>query len=420
MHLRSLLTSFVTGIFCLVLAPILVHAVCPAAAQEGTTHFVDADGRGGSNPLTPKERLEQAVDTARSGKVEEAFDSACSCKNLQPHDPLFSVEYLNTLLAINGHADSQTRGMILNEAIRTIDAMKVTHEFNGQGNPEAAYHFMVSVGKLAEAAMPLSQPTGASLLMCHGSIARKLSLNSAFPADAKESLAEPLARMATSYAINQDQVSAVKAINEACELGYSDFEKLAADPHLKNLADQNAFVAELEKLESAYLERVQQWSEQAIDEFQPFRFEFNMDDAAGGSLANGDFDGKVLVVDFWATWCPPCREEIPHFVQLQNDYGPQDVQVIGISMDSPADPHSASKNVNKFLVDNDVNYPCGLGTTALKQRVPGDVKLPTTLFIDRSGTVRYMATGYHDYAKLSAITEAIANEALPVSTDAAH
>ena len=416
MRLRILLWSFVASLVCVAVGSVNSHAANLGTSQVGTSSFVDSSGGGGQPLISPEARLKKSVELAKVGEIKQAFDLAQGAKHLAPQNPMFSVEYLKTLLAIIEIADEVHRGPIVNEAVATVDSLKLNQMFDGRGNPESAYHFMTVVGQLAVQTLPVSEPTYVGLRVCQGAIARNLNRHPQFPANGKESLAEPLVGLATSHAMNGDLAAALQAISEACELGYCDFEALTANALLGRLDDQPAVRAHLESLEQAYLVKVKQWGRQQVEEFDTFRFQFNIDDVAGGSLASQNFDDKILVVDFWATWCPPCREGIPHFVRLQNEFQNQGVQVMGISMDSPDNPFSCVAVVKKFWADNQVNYPCGLGTTELKRRVPGDMKLPATLFVDRSGTVRYIATGYHDYAKLSAIAEVLASEELPIHT----
>jgi len=70
----------------------------------------------------------------------------------------------------------------------------------------------------------------------------------------------------------------------------------------------------------------------------PFAPEFSLPDLTGKTLKLSDYRGKVVLLDFWATWCDPCREEIPHFVELQNKLGDQGFEIIGVSMDDGPEP----------------------------------------------------------------------------------
>jgi len=66
--------------------------------------------------------------------------------------------------------------------------------------------------------------------------------------------------------------------------------------------------------------------------------DFSLPDLTGRKLDLSSYRGKVVLLDFWATWCDPCRDEIPHFVELQNRYGGQGLQIIGVSMDDGPEP----------------------------------------------------------------------------------
>jgi cytochrome c biogenesis protein CcmG, thiol:disulfide interchange protein DsbE len=104
------------------------------------------------------------------------------------------------------------------------------------------------------------------------------------------------------------------------------------------------------------------------------------------------YNGKVVLLDFWATWCVPCQTEIPHFVEFQNLYGPKGFQVIGISMDDGPDP------VRKFYQDYKMNYPVGMGTTDVATSYGGILGLPVTFLIDRDGKIAAKYIGLTDTA----------------------
>ena len=109
--------------------------------------------------------------------------------------------------------------------------------------------------------------------------------------------------------------------------------------------------------------------------------DFTVTDLDGKKLSLSDYKGKVVLLDFWATWCAPCREEIPHFVAMQNKYGGQGLQVIGISMDDDAKP------VREFYQKYNLNYPVALGDDKLAERFGGVLGLPVNFIIDRQGHI---------------------------------
>ena len=109
--------------------------------------------------------------------------------------------------------------------------------------------------------------------------------------------------------------------------------------------------------------------------------DFSLTDLDGRKLNLADYKGKVVLLDFWATWCGPCRTEIPHFVEMQNKYGPDGFQVIGISMDDDAKP------VREFYQQYKLNYPVAVGDDKLADRYGGVLGLPVNFIIDREGRI---------------------------------
>jgi thiol-disulfide isomerase/thioredoxin len=110
--------------------------------------------------------------------------------------------------------------------------------------------------------------------------------------------------------------------------------------------------------------------------------------------------GRVLVINFWATWCAPCREEIPEFVRMQQRYGAQGLQFVGVAIDVP-------DKVGQFAREFGINYPllvAGLDTMALMREVGNRAGvLPFTLVLDRQGNIASLHTGGSNEAKLEAI-----------------
>ena len=113
----------------------------------------------------------------------------------------------------------------------------------------------------------------------------------------------------------------------------------------------------------------------------PLAPDFSFTDLSGRKLKLSDYKGKVVLLDFWATWCGPCRIEIPWFVELQARYRDQGFAVIGISMDD--DPES----VRDFYREKKMNYPVAMGDNKLAELYGGIFGLPISFLIGRDGRI---------------------------------
>lgn len=131
---------------------------------------------------------------------------------------------------------------------------------------------------------------------------------------------------------------------------------------------------------------------QEIASFEPFPFDFSVESVDEQQIALEDYRGKVCIVDIWGTWCPPCREEVPHFIDLQSRYGEQGLQIVGLNYEQQS-PEANLTLVTDFIRDNNMNYPCALITQDFLQKVPDFEGFPTTIFVDRKGTVRLKIVG---------------------------
>jgi thiol-disulfide isomerase/thioredoxin len=118
--------------------------------------------------------------------------------------------------------------------------------------------------------------------------------------------------------------------------------------------------------------------------------EFELTSLSGDKVNLQDFKGRVVLLDFWATWCGPCRIEIPGFVQLQNKYGSQGLAIIGVSMDDSSQP------VRQFYKDFRMNYPVVMGSDNLGELYGGILGLPTSFLIGRDGRIYAKHVGLTD------------------------
>lgn len=124
--------------------------------------------------------------------------------------------------------------------------------------------------------------------------------------------------------------------------------------------------------------------------------EFVRTDLHGRRIDLNRFRGKVVLLNFWATWCGPCQVELPAFVQWQRDLAPRGFAVIGISMDDDAPP------VRRLAAKLSLNYPVAMGDAKLGERYGGVLGLPLTYLIDRHGIVRARFQGDADVKAIEA------------------
>jgi cytochrome c biogenesis protein CcmG/thiol:disulfide interchange protein DsbE len=109
--------------------------------------------------------------------------------------------------------------------------------------------------------------------------------------------------------------------------------------------------------------------------------DFTVRDFAGKTVRLSDLQGKVVLLDFWATWCVPCQAEIPKFIEWQKRYGPQGLQVLAVSMD---DSEVAAR---RFAKRFRLNYPVAMATPKLAESYGGVLGLPANFVINRKGEV---------------------------------
>ena len=121
--------------------------------------------------------------------------------------------------------------------------------------------------------------------------------------------------------------------------------------------------------------------------------DFELDQVDGsGKLKLSSLKGKVVIVDFWATWCGPCRMELPGFVQLQKDYKEKGFSMVGMSVDQ-----GGQEVVANFLQGGDINYPMVVDPDGSIANSYGGIRaIPRSFLIDKHGLIRKSYEGYHE------------------------
>jgi peroxiredoxin len=127
--------------------------------------------------------------------------------------------------------------------------------------------------------------------------------------------------------------------------------------------------------------------------------EFSLRTVEGKKLSLSDYKGKAVLINFWATWCAPCKIEMPWLVELRTQYAPQGFEILGVSEDDADTPRS---KLAKFGQEQGLNYPLLVGDDAVSRKYGGVEFLPTSYFVGRDGKVVAETAGLVSKAEVEA------------------
>ena len=270
-----------------------------------------------------------------------------------------------------------------------------------------ADHAAELAGVLGFLARQLPEEAGYEAFALAGDLAERALEAGGVSDEAKESFGMVFYNAACAHALADEPERALADLDRAFEYGFGDIDLLKEDADLDSLRDRPGFADRLEDWERAAREAAIAEAKQALAEGETFPLEFTYTDTDGDERSLSDYAGKVVIVDFWGTWCPPCVAEVPSFVKLQDQYGPDGLQILGLNYgDEP-------EEIEEFAAENGMNYPTGLGEEETREMVPEFRGYPTTVFVGRDGKVRMRAVGLHDYAFLEAVVAELLAEPAP-------
>ncbi|SIO62008.1 Thiol-disulfide isomerase or thioredoxin [Singulisphaera sp. GP187] len=185
---------------------------------------------------------------------------------------------------------------------------------------------------------------------------------------------------------------ALASLKETIGTGFSSVEVLRNDEAFSSLRNRPEFQELVKKVEESARLQAKKRVKALFAETKPFSLDFSLPNLEGKTVSSADFRGKVLIVDLWGTWCPPCRKEIPHLIELQKTHQAAGAQVIGINYEQ-VPPEKVNETIAAFVKETKIPYPCLIGDEKTQEAVGGIEGFPTTLFIDRAGKVRAKLVG---------------------------
>ncbi|MGE0605858.1 MAG: redoxin domain-containing protein [Pirellulales bacterium] len=225
---------------------------------------------------------------------------------------------------------------------------------------------------------------------------------------------------ACAQAVDGETEQALATLTEAFEAGYDNFEELEADDDLASVRELPEFAPMLSDQVEKAEEAARAFAQEELAKGETYDFDFSLPNLEGKTVTLAEFKGKVVIVDIWGTWCPPCRMEVPHFVALQDEFKEQGLEIVGVNYES-GDDDEVKEAIDGFLKTQPINYTLLIGDDATKDQIPDMQGYPTTLFIDRTGKVRLQIVGYHPKRQLAALVkELLAEPAAEEDTEASE
>ncbi len=352
---------------------------------------------------SPDQILAAATKASLKGDYKSALASARRAKSAATGDLNFNVRFLSAVVDMADLSDERHRNSLFNEALKAANELEVSKAADGTGDAEFGWHYMVAIGKLGNSLADTNTKIASKIFAARANVASSLRTNPNYPQESLPLLAEPLMSKAIASAINKDADAVLAAMNVAFEAGFTSFDNLLENKFIKDLKNDKINSLMMSKF-VGYKRQLKKWARESVAGFKSFDFKFDVAAIDAGRIRNSDFEGRILVLDLWATWCQPCREAIPHFVKLDEKFQRDNVDVVGVSMDSPDNPHKSLKLVRNFVDDNGVEYAVAMGDRSMMNQLAPGQKLPTVLFINSEGKVRFIAEGPHNFYQLEAIT----------------
>lgn len=349
-------------------------------------------------PETPtvESFAEQMQQSLQQGNFDEALAAAKQARAELSDDPrsLHLLLQMGMLLARTGDIDA---------------AQNLLEELPEAKTNENVRFILMQLYQQQSAEVAESNPADAlAMIQKATAIARDIGIDQPWAGDVFYDEAVLLAKA-------DDAEKSLDVLREAFESGYAG---IAAPMTEAAFANNEEAMEIIEEFAPQIRKRYRAEIRDEMLATQAFPFSVELTDTIGEPVSTEALKGKVVIVDFWGTWCPPCKMEIPHFIQLVDTYT-NDLAIVGLNYREPgATDEEMNAHINEFMTANDMNYQCALGDDTTIEQVPSLEGFPTTLFLDRAGNVRLKLVGYHPYEKLEAAVLELVSEEAPVAEEA--
>ncbi len=295
-------------------------------------------------------------------------------------------------------------------------ALKIAHELDGKNRIVIVNAIQIGQAAGMKEIQGANEPAGYVYFLEGAGLARKLQDLGSLSPQETATISGAIYNEACVLSKTAKLDEAIKSLGAALDLGFSDLKLLDEDPDLAALRDLEAFkelraksmelIAAKERLEA---EKQKKEILTSLANSKPFDFDFELPDVDAKPTKLSDLKGKVVIVDIWGTWCPPCKKEIPHFVELHKKYKEKGLEIIGINYENGSNEEAVAL-IKEFIAQNGMTYTCVLGDEATRKQVPDFQGYPTTIFIDRSGKVRLKEVGYKPLAVLETVVTTLLDE----------
>jgi thiol-disulfide isomerase/thioredoxin len=192
-------------------------------------------------------------------------------------------------------------------------------------------------------------------------------------------------------------------LKQEIDSGFDDFDgvELTADFDTVRI---------LPEYKAAVAQAVQKAVVEEMASFQSFPLQVELKDVDDKTVTLDDYKGKVTIVDIWGTWCPPCRLELPHLVDLYNQYHTKGFEIVGVNCDEQGTPEEVKNTIKNVIKEEKIPFKCLVNDGSTEEKIAGFQGYPTTVYLDRTGRVRYAVSNYLPKAKIEAIIKILLAE----------